>query len=79
MARNPDKKHFVELEILYQMLFSRVSVDKISKRYGHLKILFKIFYFHFSRYRFHSLPVRKLLTSSGTAKPGSRSIGIGKI
>jgi len=62
IARNPEKKHSIALEILYQMHFFRVSGDQISKSYGHLKIMFKIFYFPFSRYRFHSLPVRVLLT-----------------
>ena len=44
------------------MLFSRVSGDNISKSYGHLKILFEIFYF-----MFFSLPV-DLVTGLGVAE-----------
>ena len=38
IVRNPEKKHPVALEILYQVLFSPVSDDNFTKRYDHLKI-----------------------------------------
>ena len=59
IVRNPEKQHFVEREILYQMRFFRVSGDKITKSYDYLKIILKIF--HFSRYRLSPLPVWQLL------------------
>ena len=84
IARNPGKKHSIELEILYQMLFFRVSGDKNTKSYDHLKILLKIFYFHF-----FSLPVEpvtglavidfSLLTPPTNDGGGGKSVGSGII
>lgn len=42
IGRNPGKKHSVDLEILYQMHFSRVSTDKITKKYDDFKNYLKI-------------------------------------
>ena len=39
IVRNPEKMHVIENFALYHMLFSRVSDDMFTKRYGHLNIL----------------------------------------
>ena len=70
-SQTPGKEHSIELGILYQMLFFRVSGDKISQWpfkdsvqniYGHSKILFKTIDFHF-----FSLPVEPI-TGLGVAE-----------
>ena len=38
IGRRQDKKRSTDLEIRYQMLYSRISNDALAKSYEHLKV-----------------------------------------
>ena len=56
IVRSPEKMHSIALEILYRTRFFRVSGDKITKSYDHLKILYKKYSIHFSCSQLRSVP-----------------------
>ena len=71
IVRNPGKKHSIENFALYRMLFSRVSDDKNTQSYDHLKTLLK-----HSRFPFKKFHVLYICVQRDTHRQRERGKGI---